>query len=236
MTDGARIELELALRRVEALYRYDDQGRLISVNEWNGRTAPRFFLMRTVGNVTCRFRADLPGDLVGRLEILCSGEPTGDLSGELPARHAEYLELLSSHAPVERVWAGPVYMSTRDLPPSTPPIAIGDDNPHLLRGGFEDWMPDVPHRRPFLAVIENGHAASLCASVRISDAVHCAGVETRVDHRRRGHAVSAVAGWARAVRSLGATPFYSTSWDNVASQGVARRLQLSLVGVDFHLT
>jgi hypothetical protein len=61
-------------------------------------------------------------------------------------------------------------------------------------------------------------------------------VETRADHRRRGHAVNAVAGWARAARSWGATPFYSTSWDNVASQGIARRLQLSLVGVDFHLT
>jgi predicted GNAT family acetyltransferase len=76
----------------------------------------------------------------------------------------------------------------------------------------------------------------ICASVRISDAAHCAGVETQAGHRRRGHAVNAVAGWARAVQSLGAAPFYSTSWDNMASQGVARRLGLSLVGVDFHVT
>ena len=38
------------------------------------------------------------------------------------------------------------------------------------------------------------------------------------------------------VRRRGLLPLYSTSWDNVASQGVARRLQLPLVGVDFHLT
>jgi hypothetical protein len=236
MTDGVRISLDLALRRVEALYRYDDHGRLTSINEWNGGGAPRFFLMRTVGDAICRFRSDLPGDLVSRLEALCSTEPAGDLPGKLPAHHEHYLELLSSHAPVDRVWAGPVYMSTRDLPPGAPPIAIDDDNSHLLRDSFEDWIPDVPHRRPFMATIENDHAVSICASVRISDAVHCAGVQTRADHRRRGHAVNAVAGWARAVRSLRATPFYSTSWDNVASQGVARRLQLSLVGVDFHVT
>jgi hypothetical protein len=128
-------------------------------------------------------------------------------------------------------------MSMRDdLPHSTLPITIGDDNAHLLRGGFDNWMSDVPHRRPFMAMIENDQAVSICASVRISEAVHCAGVETLADHRQRGHAVNAVAGWARAVRSLGATPFYSTSWDNVASQGVARRLRLSRVGVDFHLT
>jgi hypothetical protein len=167
---------------------------------------------------------------------VCGTEPAGDLSSKLPARYEKYLELLSSHSPVDRIWAGPVYLSTRDLPPSVPPVAIGDHNTHLLRGGLEDWMPDVPHRRPFMAMIDNEHAVSLCASVRISDAVHCAGVETRTDHRRRGHAVNAVAGWARAVRSLGAAPFYTTSWDNVASQGVARRLQLTLVGVDLHLT
>src|ERR1700688_126998 len=225
MSKGVPIQLDLALKRVEALFRYDDRGRLTSINQWNGGAAPRFFLMRTVGSGIWRFRADLPDDLVSRLEPLCGREAGGDLSAKLPARYAEHLELLSSHAPVERVWAGPVYMSVRDLPPSTPPIALGDDNAHLLRGGLEDWMPDVPHRRPFMAMIENDHAISLCASVRISDAVHCAGVEPRADHRQRGHAVNAVAGWARAVRSLGATPFYTTSWDNVASQGVARRLQ-----------
>jgi hypothetical protein len=236
MTDGVRIPLDLARKRVAALYRHDERGRLTSINEWNGGAAPRFFLMRTVDGAICRFRADLPGDLAGRLEALCSREPAGDLSGELPAHPAKYLELLSSHAPVERVWAGPAFMSTRDLPPSAPPIAISGHNAHLLRDGFDDWMPDVAHRHPFMAVIENDQALSICASVRISDAVHCAGVQTRADHRRRGHAVDAVAGWARAVRSLGAAPFYSTSWDNVASQGVAHRLQLSLVGVDFHLT
>jgi hypothetical protein len=229
MTNGVRIPLGLALKRVAALYRHDDHGRLTSINEWNGGAAPRFFLLRTVDDAICRCRAGLPNDLVSRLEALCSGEPVGDLSGKLPAHYAKYLELLSSHAPVDRVWAGPAYMSTRDLPPRAPPIAMGDHNAHLLCDGFEDWMPDVAHRRPFMAVIEND-------SVRISDAVHCAGVKTRADHRERGHAENAVAGWARAVRSLGAAPFYSTSWDNVASQGVARRLQLSLVGVDFHLT
>src|SRR3954454_9995589 len=102
MTDGVRIELDLALKRVGALYRSDGHGRLTSINEWNGGTAPRFFLMRTVGDAICRFRSDLPGDLVSRLEALCSTEPAGDLPDKLPAHHGHYHELLSSHAPVDR--------------------------------------------------------------------------------------------------------------------------------------
>jgi hypothetical protein len=209
MTDGLSNQLDLVLKRVEALYRCDHRGRLVSINQWNGGAAPRFYLMRTADGVVCRFRGDLPDDLVGRLENLCNQEPRGEPLGKLPARYSQYLDLLSSHAPVNRVWAGPVYMSTRDIRPSAYPTAIDDNNAHLLRGGFEDWLPDVPHRRPFMAMIEDDHAVSICASVRIS---------------------------ARAVRLLGATPFYSTSWDNIASQRVAGRLRLSLVGVDFHLT
>ena len=109
MTDGVAIRHDLALIRVKALYRYDDHGRLTSINQWNGGAAPRFYLMRMVDSVICRFRADLPDDLVSRLEVLCSREPAGDLSAKLPAQHAKYLELLSSHDPVDRVWAGPVY-------------------------------------------------------------------------------------------------------------------------------
>ena len=236
MTDGVSNQLDLVLKRVEALYRYDHRGRLLSINQWNGGAAPRFYLMRTADSVICRFRADLPDDLVSHLEDLCNQEPKGEPLGKLPAHYSKYLDLLSSHTPVDHVWAGPAYMSTLDVAPSVSPITIGDNNAYLLRGGFEDWLPDVPHRHPFMAMIEDDHAVSICASVRISDAVHCAGVETRTEYRQRGHAVNAVAGWARAVRLLGATPFYSTSWDNIASQRVAGRLRLPLVGVDFHIS
>jgi hypothetical protein len=128
------------------------------------------------------------------------------------------------------------YAFPRDVVPSALPTMIGEKNAHLLRGTFEGWLPDVPHRQPFVAMVEDGHAVSICASVRISEKVHCGGVETHATYRHRGHAVNVVAGWAIAVRSTGAAPFYSTSWDNIASQRVAARLRLSLVGVYFHVT
>ena len=46
------------------------------------------------------------------------------------------------------------------------------------------------------------------------------------------HAAAVVAAWAAAVRASGRLPLYSTSWDNVASQGVARKLGLVLYGAD----
>jgi RimJ/RimL family protein N-acetyltransferase len=127
-------------------------------------------------------------------------------------------------------------MSARDVVPNLVPTIIDDKNVDLLRYRFRDWLPDIPYRQPFMALIEGGHAVSICASVRISEAVHCAGVETHPDYRQRGYALDVVAGWAHAVRSRGATPFYSTSWDNVASRRVASRLGFLLVGVDFHIT
>jgi len=229
-------DLGLVLKRINTLYRSDHRGRLVSINQWNGGAAPRFYLMRTAENVICRFGADLPDDLVSRLEELCTQELNGGPPGRLPAQYRQYLDLLSSHAPVDRVWAGPAYMSTQDVSSDGSPVLVRGNNADLLRNGFEEWLPDIRHRQPFVAMIEDDCAVSICASVRISEAVHCAGVETQVGYRQRGYAVRAVAGWAMAVRRRGATPFYSTSWENHASQRVAARLGLSLVGVDFHIT
>ena len=48
--------------------------------------------------------------------------------------------------------------------------------------------------------------------------------------------MAVVAGWAAAVRDLGLIPFYSTDWNNVASQGVTRKLGLVMYGVDLSFT
>jgi hypothetical protein len=223
----------LVEQRLEALFRHDARSRLVEINQWDGGAAPRFFMMRTPECLVARFRHDVADDLASRLLALARTEPLSDPPAPRPAHERQYLDLL---APVERIWSGPAFAFADDPPAPNGVTAIDETNADLLRGGFEGWMADVPHRRPFMARLEAGKAVSICASVRISAAVHCAGVETLPGFRGRGHAAAATAAWARAVRVLGAAPLYSTSWDNLGSKAVARRLGLSLAGVDFHVT
>lgn len=228
-------DLELMRLHVDALYAHDARGRIVTSNEWRPSPAPRFFLGRTIAGNVWRFRSDVPQHVVSTLEALCRDEPVStDLPRE-PVRREALVRVLESHAPVATIWAGPAYGFAHVAAPTATCVAISEANSSLLHSGFESWLEDVPHRQPFVAVVERGRAASLCASVRITDVAHEAGVETLPPQRRRGHAVHAVAAWARAVRQTGALPLYSTSWDNLASQGVAGKLGLSLYGVDFHV-
>lgn len=232
----ADLRPSLLEERVGALYRTDADGRLLGSNEWDSRLAPRFHLMRTAAGPILRGRADLPADLLRRLRALSLEEPADQAFTRLPAQYDQYLAVLAEHAPVEKIWAGPAFVLPSAPTPDVDVVNIDEGARERLAGRFDDWLEDVGHRRPFVAVIAEGAAAAICASVRISPTVHCAGVETHPDFRRRGYALAAVAGWAQAVRACGATPFYSTSWDNLASQRVAHRLGGQLVGADFHVT
>jgi predicted GNAT family acetyltransferase len=84
-----------------------------------------------------------------------------------------------------------------------------------------------------MGVVEESRVVSLCASVHASPAFHHAGVETAPAARGRGYAGRAVSAWAALVRTSGAQPLYGTTFDNLASQTVARRLGLTLIGSEF---
>ncbi len=193
---------------VQALFIHDTNSRLLLVNEPDGGgPAPRLYLGRTRTGNLWRFRADLPASLIEELEALCVDEPAPAEFSAAPRHIEEYLRLLETHAPVRKLYIGPAYHFTEYPEPSRPLQAITETNAEMLRGGFEDLIAELPAWQPFLAL----------------------------DFRGKGYAKDVVAGWARAVLSLGAIPLYGTTWENTASQAVAKKLRLATFGADFHV-
>jgi hypothetical protein len=114
-------------------------------------------------------------------------------------------------------------------------VEITRANAALLNLHFESWLDAVDSWRPFLAIVRGGAAVSVCSSSRLTAAAAEAGLETAVEWRRRGLGLAAVTAWAAAVEASGRVALYSTSWQNTASQGVARRLGAVQYGVNLAL-
>ena len=229
-------DLELMRLRPAVLFTVDGEGRLLRVNEPGGAEAPRFFLGRTTEGHTWRFRRDLPAEICEELAVLCGEEPVGDPLPRRPMNVERYRECLGRFAPVSRQSAGPAFRFPEGLLPDMAAVRVTETDGALLERDFPEWVGDVPFRQPFLVLPIEGRMVSLCCSVRITLAVHEAGVETHPAFRGRGFAPQVVAAWAGAVRQAGACPVYSTSWENTASQAVAARLGLTRFGMDFALT
>lgn len=228
-------DLELMKLHIDALYTHDVRGRLVHVNEPGDQPAPRVFLGRTSEGHILRTRVDVPDALTADLPRLIENEPRRAPLAQRPHCGDAIEALLSSRAPIERIWTGPAYcIDANGLPKPANTVRITPDDTQLLRT-FPDWREEVSFREPFMVAIEAGRAVALCCSVRITDVAHEAGVETLPEARGRGYASQVVSAWAKEVASFGALPLYSTSTDNVASQGVARRLGMHRIGIDFHV-
>ena len=223
-------------QHLDTIYTYDSRGRITGNNQFSGGEVPRFHLARSGAANFWRLRHDVDDETAAALMRLAREEPLLLEPSAPPTHEPEYMTVLADAAPIEAVWRGPAYaFAQAPADPIEGVVHMHAGNAGLLRAYMDDWLEDVPHRRPFLAMVENGHAVAVCASVRITPTAHEAGVETAPGFRGRGHALRVVAAWAQAVATLGARPLYSTSWDNTASQAVAARLGLKFIGADFHV-
>ncbi|MDQ5835981.1 MAG: GNAT family N-acetyltransferase [Acidobacteriota bacterium] len=231
-----RTDLELMSIHARALFTHDAESRLLFVNEPGSASAPapRLFLGRTRAGNVWRFRADLPESLTEELGSLCAYEPPLNTEFDEPPRHSErYVRLLETDAPVKRVSTGPAFYFPENIAPSRQLVGFTEKDAERLQGGFEEMIAELSAWQPFVAYIEDGRAVSVCRSVRITPEAHEAGVETLPDFRGKGYAKDVTAEWARRVRAAGAIPLYSTSWENKASQALARKLCLECYGADF---
>lgn len=227
MTDLALMELRLPL-----LYRHDASGRILTTNEPDGTRAPRLFLARTTTGNLWRFRDDLPSDLVQQLEPMLSAEPIAADLTQSPSCFTALCDLLNAHSRIDSTWHGPAWYFPDDIPPPQHVHAFPPSPRESLRKHFPYLTTELDDCLPCRAVVRDGAAVSVCFSSRNNGHAAEAGLHTVEAFRGRGYALAVTAAWALAVRQSGRIPLYSTSWDNLASQSVARRLGLILYGAD----
>jgi hypothetical protein len=235
MSEGSN-PLDLIELQAQTLFRHDAAGRLTAVNEPIEQPAPRLFLGRTSYGNIWRLRHDLPVDLIDELEAVLANEPIANDLHEPSTSLQCLLDALAKYGPVERIWQGPAWYVPESVtvPADIEPVVIAD--PELLSATFGGSAESWAESAPCLAIMDDGQPVSACFSARTSPRASEAGVETLPRFRRRGYASAVTAGWAQHVRAAGRIPLYSTSWDNLDSQHVARRLGLQLYGADLHIT
>jgi hypothetical protein len=88
-------------------------------------------------------------------------------------------------------------------------------------------FPDVIHEADQFVVKQNGEPVTRAWSVRQNARTAELAVETLPEYRRHGWARQATSAWATAVLLSGRLPFYSHARDNLASQALARSLNLT---------
>jgi RimJ/RimL family protein N-acetyltransferase len=224
--------LELIALQAATLFRQDAAGRLLTVNEPGDEAAARLFVGRTTEGNRWWFRHDLPDALVRDLDRILAEEPVAtDLRQPLRCEQ-RLLDALAAHAPVANVWAGPAWYCPEGLAVPGTDTAVRVTDLSALRGPFAWIAEEYTERQPVAAVLQGGEAVAVCCSSRNAPMAAEAGLRTVEAYQRRGYAAAVVAAWAAAVRESGRLPLYSTSWDNLASQGVARKLGLVPYGAD----
>lgn len=228
-------DLELMRLRLDVLYTYDVEGRVLLSNEpIESARMPGPDLSLAIGNgqSIIRWGVNFPQELIDRLGAI----PADQL---LQSGTAAYIEAIERELIPFGKWSrqgGPAYRFPRVPDFSEHTVEITQQTRSVLMGR-KQWLYDEYNLwGAAFMVIRDGIAVATCFSSRIDDRSAEAGVWTDPDYRGQGLAGFVTQSWAAAVFASGRIPFYSTSFDNLASQSVARKLGLIQIGEDFSWT
>ncbi|EJS64056.1 MULTISPECIES: GNAT family N-acetyltransferase [Bacillus] len=222
-------ELDLIAIQVEVLFVHNQVGKMKYVNEQGNPKAPRFFLGRTREGSITRYHCDLDDGTVGKIEKLIR-EPSNHIE------IAKIIDVLNEERTVKNIWMGPAFMFSNNLHKPTRAIQITEKNKGLLRENFPNLIEQMEWRQPYFAIVKNEKVVSICCSARSTPLAAEASVETLAEFQGNGYGTDVVTAWAISIQEEKRIPLYSTSWDNYASQAVARKLKLINYGMNLHIT
>ncbi|MDN4604186.1 GNAT family N-acetyltransferase [Paenibacillus sp. F6_3S_P_1C] len=213
--------------QANTLYTMNDQHRLLCINEPDGGQAPALFIGITSAGQCSYYHEQLPSNLIK--ELGCDAE--------LPLDISKLIRRVETFRPVKGVWMGPAYAFPEKCGEWHADVQlIESDRTYLLAEHFPELIECLHVKMPVAAYIIEDSAVAVCCSARVSKQGAEASLYTAPGYRGRGYAAEAVKCWQVHVKESGRMPIYSTSWDNIASQTVARKLGLIQFGVDFSIT
>jgi hypothetical protein len=220
---GAMLRLEL-----ETLWVTDERARLLRARTVDWRPAPLLAVASGTDAMVWAASATIADDVAGQInEVLAAEEPPPVQPGVgwRPSTAGILLELLGRQGAVGPIERGPSFVLV---------------DPPDLHEGIECWtssdvdisglaglMPDDDRGglvAPWAVAMVDGVVAAVCETARSTPASVEAGVWTYEAYRRRGLGAAVTAAWTRLAAER--TVFYSTSFDNEASQRIAGRLAL----------
>jgi hypothetical protein len=214
----------------------DQCGRLLLTNEPLAEArqpAPRVWLGQTADGRVLRIGAAVPEATATRVTAIVEALPTEIDDGTLTAIRTA----LEADAPVTQAGWGLAFRFPAGIavPPGVIPLTAA--NRELAGGGPVSWLRDeIDDWQPCFAVVRNGDAVSVCYSSRSNAGAAEAGVDTLDGHRGHGYATAVTLAWAAAIQASGRIPIYSCAAENLASRGVARRVEATQFGRDWTWT
>ncbi|SEL68209.1 GNAT family N-acetyltransferase [Paenibacillus sp. OK003] len=213
--------------QANTLYTMDNQKRLLNINEPDGGQAPALFIGITSVGQCSYYHEQLPFTLIE--ELGCDAK--------LPLNIAKLIRGVETFKPVKSVWMGPAYAFPEKCGEWHPNVQLIESHrTFLLEKHFPDLIEHLHEKMPVAAYVMEDSAVAVCCSARVSQQGAEASLNTAPKFRGQGYAAEAVKCWQYHVKESGRIPIYSTSWDNIASQTVARKLGLIQFGVDFNIT
>lgn len=214
----------------------------------DGSPGPLMFLASCTAGVIVRFGEELDERLVQELSALAAREAPLPPGGGAPVHLERYLEVLRQLGPVKSSSGLSFHLPNGTVAPSGATIVTSgtpeaeDLEARLALEGMPPGLLERNYRHvadlwpPYCLLLQDGEIACLAFASRLGSKGVELGLETLPDYRGRGLAAVATAAWSRHPALRNRTLFYSTAQSNLASQRVAAKLGLPLIGPTWEIS
>ena len=221
-------DLDLLRLELGTLWITDARGRLLRTVPDDTRPPPLLVVAACRTGAVWTTSVSVPDTSHERVNRLLVSEPGAGELGWAPSCASGLIDALDA-GDVAVPHGGPSYVVSSPL---TPTAAV-DLRSDVELGGvaaLDGLIPEADRSlaAPWVVAMVDGVVAAVCETARSTPRSVEAGVWTYEPHRRQGLGAAVTAAWS--ARVAGRTAFYSTTWDNTASQGVARHLGLHPIG------